>query len=460
MKKILLLEHKPQRVAEGQAALTALGLEVQLLPWDQAAIMIREAPDHLASAALISLDYDLLKPRRAVAAPGNGLEVAKWLAGYPPLCPVLVHATAPESSLAMQNTLNEAGWRVEHLVLEKEEAWSAQAWAARVRGLLALPSAAEPVVLPADHAVRWQRALAALEGLSIGDALGEMFFYRHGEAASLVEHNCLPPAPWFHTDDTEMAISIVEVLRLRGAMHQDTLARRFAARFREDPERGYGSMTRLQLLDILEGKSWRDAAAAAFGGQGSMGNGSAMRVAPVGAYYAGDAKAAARAAELSSTVTHTHPEGVAGAVAVAVAASSAWELRAEPVRLRVGAFFDAVMRHTPPGQVHTGLEKAARLKFRAAPEAANVLGNGAQVTAPDTVPFAIWCAAQNLGHYPKAVMAAISGGGDCDTTAAIAGGIVAAGTGLAGIPETWLARREELPFPAVEGGRDRAPARP
>lgn len=41
---------------------------------------------------------------------------------------------------------------------------------------------------------------------------------------------------------------------------------------------------------------------------------------------------------------------------------------------------------------------------------------------------------------------AISGGGDCDTIAAMAGGIVALSTGREGIPARWLRERERLPF--------------
>jgi ADP-ribosylglycohydrolase len=48
-----------------------------------------------------------------------------------------------------------------------------------------------------------------------------------------------------------------------------------------------------------------------------------MRVAPLGAYYADDLRKAAAEAVLSAEVTHTHPEGVAGAVATAVAAALA-----------------------------------------------------------------------------------------------------------------------------------------
>jgi len=65
-------------------------------------------------------------------------------------------------------------------------------------------------------------------------------------------------------------------------------------------------MTRIQMRDIMGGAKWRDTAANAFGGQGSMGNGGAMRVAPLGAYFADDLERCATEARASSLVTHTH----------------------------------------------------------------------------------------------------------------------------------------------------------
>src|SRR5262249_15371711 len=124
--------------------------------------------------------------------------------------------------------------------------------------------------LPTDHANRVERMLLSLDGLSVGDALGEMLCYRPDFAPSFLRGNDVPAGPWFHTDDTEMAISIASVLKSQGFIDQDTLSRRFASRFERDPERGYGRMTRIQLREILAGAKWRITAASAFGGQGSM----------------------------------------------------------------------------------------------------------------------------------------------------------------------------------------------
>ncbi|WP_160311584.1 ADP-ribosylglycohydrolase family protein, partial [Streptacidiphilus melanogenes] len=74
-----------------------------------------------------------------------------------------------------------------------------------------------------------------------------------------------------------------------------------------------------------------------------------------------------------------------------------------------------------------------------------VLGRGQAVRAGDTVPFALWSAAQHLDDLPGALWSTAAGLGDVDTTCAITGGVVAARTGLGAVPAEWMSRREPLP---------------
>jgi ADP-ribosylglycohydrolase len=97
------------------------------------------------------------------------------------------------------------------------------------------------------------------------------------------------------------------------------------------------------LQDFRAGGHWHLLARRQFGGQGSYGNGSAMRVAPLGAYFADNVDLAAEQARLSSVVTHTHEEAVAGAVAVAVAAAHAARIGATGQSPTPAAFLDSVL---------------------------------------------------------------------------------------------------------------------
>ncbi|HET6881018.1 MAG TPA: ADP-ribosylglycohydrolase family protein [Pirellulales bacterium] len=286
----------------------------------------------------------------------------------------------------------------------------------------------------------------SLDGLSIGDAFGEQFFYVPN-VESMIERRALAKGPWRYTDDTEMALAIVEVLDRFGDINQDELAAVFARRYAADPSRGYGATAHDVLATIGSGTHWRKAAGWAFGGEGSMGNGGAMRVGPLGAYWADDWDAVVEQARASAEVTHAHAEGQAGAIAVAVAAAWATRRGAGAVAGTVSDLFEAVLKNTPKGATLRGLKYAAKLPLSTAVhDAVTILGNGSNVTAPDTVPFAIWCAARHIDDYEEALWATVSGLGDCDTTCAIVGSIVALACGPAGIPPEWRASREPLAF--------------
>jgi ADP-ribosylglycohydrolase len=297
--------------------------------------------------------------------------------------------------------------------------------------------------LPADHAERMARAHRALDGLSVGDGFGERYFGVPALVAERIEARALASAPWRTTDDTEMGLSVCQVLDEHGRIDQDHLARLFAARYRRDPARGYGGTAHDILQRIGAGLPWRQVSAAVFDGQGSMGNGSAMRVAPVGAYFADDLRRVVTEAQASAQVTHFHPDGQAGAVAIAVAA--AWAVGVGEGRPASKSLFELVLDLTPGGDTRTGLERAAKLSLQLAPATvAQELGSGQRVICSDTVPFSVWCAARHPHDYVEAMWATVAGLGDRDTTCAIVGGIVALSAGPGAIPKDWLLSRERL----------------
>jgi ADP-ribosylglycohydrolase len=296
-------------------------------------------------------------------------------------------------------------------------------------------------LLPRDHTSRLERARLALDGLSVGDAFGGQFFVP-GVYSRCFSTRTSPPGLWHYTDDTEMALGIMEVLTQHGRIDQYDLAQAFARRYALDMYRGYGATAHEILSAIDQGTPWRNASYAAFGGEGSMGNGSAMRIAPLGAYFADDLDRVASEAQLSAEVTHAHHEGRAGAVAVAVAAAMAWRLRDQRGE---GRLLAAALERTPPGPTRDRLEYAAEMPPQTpAQEVGRLVGNGSRVTGPDTVPFTVWVADRYLHDYTAALWATVSAGGDVDTTCAIVGGIVALATGPDAIPVEWLEAREEL----------------
>lgn len=278
------------------------------------------------------------------------------------------------------------------------------------------------------------RALLSLAGLSVGDAFGEQFFSLPWDAIRLRQ---LPPSPWPWTDDTAMALSIVEVLRDYRAIEQNVLATRFGERFRQDPRRGYGRGAVRLLSQIVDGGDWAEHAPRLFDG-GSYGNGAAMRAGPIGGFFWGDPERAAQEAQRSAVVTHSHSEGQAGAIAVATAAAMA------PFKLALSSvdFLSQVIARLPQTRTREKIEEARRIGPDEHGRAVSTLGTGYEIAAFDTVPFCLWVAAHHGFDFETALWTTVAGGGDRDTTCAIVGSIV----GLsADIPETWLRAREPLP---------------
>src|ERR1051326_7988024 len=322
---IAILEDNPDRLREFQSAVSQLGATYRLHCWRDANRMIGECHEVLADVVLISLDHDLNKEHDRCPDPGDGLAVAEFLAKLPAFCPVILHTSNNERVWSMHNEFRFGGWKHER-VIPLGDQWIGQSWLPLARSLLNSPAGIQNLYRPvraADQSERLSWALISLHGLALGDGICEMMFGRPERAFRMIANDELPAGPWWHTDDTEMAISILEVLRLLGSVHQDALARQFVWRFEREPDRGYGSGARRQLASMLEGVEWRVASREAFSGQGSLGNGSAMRVAPVGAWFADDLDQLVKEARASAMVTHMHYEGAAGAIAIAEAAAMA-----------------------------------------------------------------------------------------------------------------------------------------
>ena len=242
-----------------------------------------------------------------------------------------------------------------------------------------------------------------------------------------------------------MAVSVTEILEELGEIHPERLAENLGKRFIADPHRGYGPAMHSLLPELAHHpQHWKKLAPQLFNGSGSFGNGGAMRVAPIGAFFADDLDTVVKQAETSALITHSHPEGVAGAIAVALAAALAWQHRNSP--MSAVDFLQQICERTPRSEVQLRIVKAlALLESATVEQAASALGTGAQVSAQDTVPFCLWAAARHLDHYEDALWTTVSGLGDRDTTCAIVGGIVVMSSGVESIPPSWIKAREPIP---------------
>jgi ADP-ribosylglycohydrolase len=227
----------------------------------------------------------------------------------------------------------------------------------------------------------------------------------------------------FVTDDSLLTVAVAEWL-LRGV----DLTNRFHDMVERYPSAGWGGM----FARWARNKRREP--------YGSFGNGSAMRVSPVGWAFA-TVEETLRAAADSASVTHDHPEGIKGAQATALAVFLARTTRdKELIRREVSHRFEYDLSRTV-GEI--------RPKY------------SFFETCQRTVPEAI-VAFLEASDFEDAVRNAVSLGGDADTLAAIAGGIAHAYYGtvpaevsaaaLASLPDglsaVWDEFRERFAVPA------------
>jgi poly(ADP-ribose) glycohydrolase ARH3 len=280
--------------------------------------------------------------------------------------------------------------------------------------------------------------LGGMIGTALGDAIGELAFRRRtkGELLSEVEDR----QTLVYTDDTAMAIGLAESLIEVGGLDQQHLGDTFRANYRREPWRGYASGPPTVFSKVARREmTYPEAAETLYGGEGSYGNGAAMRIAPLGLLFH-NASSLYQKAQLSAVVTHAHPIGVDGAAVQAEAVAQAVGL--DPRKALSGD--DFLGRLLDTAQTSQMRDKLARvrdlMKEGTLPQrAARELGQG--VAVDRSLPFAVYCFVRQPDSFENCLLCAVLNGGDRDTVGAMACAVSGAYLGVEAIPQAW---REKL----------------
>lgn len=277
------------------------------------------------------------------------------------------------------------------------------------------------------------RFRGVLLGAAVGDCLGRSVEgHRQVPESYLIEVVESPPQ-LFYTDDTAMMLAVAESLIACDGFSGSDLAARFVAEYQASPYRGYGAGAVTVFDRISRGMHWEEAAHRQFGGQGSYGNGGAMRVAPTALWgYPEFDRTAALAAD-TARVTHTHPVGIEGAVVQAI---SVLHALTTPIGINNAAELlqrlEAAVRTT---EFTSKLEVLGQAVEQLDDDWA-VLHLGHGVKADRSVPIAIYCFLRS-NSFEETVLRALRMAGDTDTIAAMAGAIAGARFGVDAIPTQW-----------------------
>lgn len=273
---------------------------------------------------------------------------------------------------------------------------------------------------------------AVLRGVLLGDCLG-------------VPTEGGPPSPAFDgqrlhaamdrpvlrfSDDTQLTLALARHLATHPAVAPAVLVQDILAVY--ESERGYGAGMRQVVAAWRAGSDLASAARVAFP-EGSLGNGAAMRVAPVALRWPRATQERDDSARRSAALTHAHPIGIDAAIVQAAAVAAAWSAG------RFGAAQLAALADVATtAEVRTGIVRAGEL-LTAPPTAPAAVAQrlGTAVTAHRSVPAALWCAARG-GTVVDAVSLALDLGGDTDTIAVMAGAVAAAASGVEDVdPAVW-----------------------
>ncbi len=130
-----MLEDDRERIERFTAVLKAVVPSMPIVIWRSAKTMIREVEPFLPSARLISLDHDLEPWEGDLEDPGDGIEVAKFLAERAPVCPVIVHTSNGPRADWMIGEFELGGWSYKRVAPIGED-WIEAYWRVVVRKLL------------------------------------------------------------------------------------------------------------------------------------------------------------------------------------------------------------------------------------------------------------------------------------------------------------------------------------
>jgi ADP-ribosyl-[dinitrogen reductase] hydrolase len=280
------------------------------------------------------------------------------------------------------------------------------------------------------HLARRDRAVGALLGLAVGDAVGTTIEFRERDTYPHLTDMVgggpfrLEPGEW--TDDTSMALCLADSLIAKNLLDPHDLMNRFLRWSRE----GYNSVNG-RCFDIgnatssaLDRFAETEDPMAGDPDPYSAGNGSIMRLAPVAIAWLAAPEAAEAAARLQGQTTHAAAEAMDACALLCRVLMAAIS----------GAGREALVQKPDPGW-SPKVKSLARGEWRGRARSA-IRSSGYVI---DTLEAALW-AVDGAPNFREAVLLAANLGGDADTVAAVAGQIAGALHGADAIPPDWRGR--------------------
>lgn len=297
---------------------------------------------------------------------------------------------------------------------------------AYVMGLAQVPEAVPETSIDAIR----DRAIGAMIGLAVGDAVGTTLEFTARDSCPRVEDMIgggpfrLAPGQW--TDDTSMSLALADSLVAKGCLDEADLMERFGSWHEQGTYSSTGECFDIGITTRQALARWKRTGDPVAGSTDPMsaGNGSLMRLAPVAVRYWRDRPTMRDAAARQSRTTHAASEAVDACVAFVEALGDAIEgrPRSEVLRGRAEPYVGAIAAITAGSW---------RGKHRDHIRASGYVAHSLEA--------ALWNVGRT-GSVEQAILLAANLGEDADTTAAITGQLAGALHGTRAIPKRWLDR--------------------
>lgn len=279
--------------------------------------------------------------------------------------------------------------------------------------------------------------IATLIGCAIGDALGNPFEMKPAISPLLTEWDGQFKAGgtfWKgeagqYTDDTLMSIALSTSLIEHQGFNMEDVASKYLAWMESGNTRGIGGTTATSLTYLKLGASPLESGLT-HNPDGSPvgGNGTAMRASPIGLIYRHDLTKLMEVAIKDATITHNSMEPKIGSVAVAMAVALLANRVSDPKSV-----LNDVCEVLTDSLVQAKIQQANFFIEQGTDPVLALSQVGTAGYVPETVGAAFYCLGAT-DSFQDAVVMAVKGGGDTDTTAAIVGAMAGTWYGLEGIP--------------------------
>jgi len=294
----------------------------------------------------------------------------------------------------------------------------------------------------------------SLLGVAIGDTLGHPF---EGILRKEIHSNFEDFEQFInnnrklfttYTDDTQLTIRTAKALVQGNGFNIDNFIREYVL-WLEDPPigPGYGCISSIRKLKY--GIPWQKAAS------NSGGNGTVMRIAPIGLFYSKNLKGLKTSAIKSSIITHSHPAASAGAIVIARAIAFLMDKSPE-TSFSIDDFFDVIISSISGSQeeiweefieilnklksnldmpIEAGLIKFSQVGAKSPYFIEQYLGQAfVHPYALSTVICSIFIFLKKLSSFQDCIFELATAGGDSDTVGAIGGSLAGVYFGYKNIP--------------------------